>query len=132
MFAIGKILVALAAICIAMGLVAADGGDAFGTDGADPAHPALVAHVVGSGFVLENVGTAPSVDCGGAKIMVGSECVGLLPYTTVLNGNPFTFGKYDHPPANWDIKVQLTRPLLPGEKVTVTNGVGIYAQCIAQ
>jgi hypothetical protein len=123
LFAVAAVM--MAAIGIVMGI---DNGGAE----SEPGAPLLVAHAAGDLLTVENVGTAMSLDFGGAKVMVGSERVGLFPYTVVLNGNPFTFGKYAHPPVSWSKTVKLTRALVAGEKFTVTNGVGIYARGVAQ
>jgi hypothetical protein len=127
------LLIAFTAImALIIGNACALDGDAFGSEGGDVGSPQLAAHVAGDMLTIDNTGTAPSLDIGGAQIGVGNELVGILPYTFILNGYPFTFGKYCHPPANWSKTIKLARPLASGEKFVVTNGIGIYAKGVAQ
>lgn len=119
----------MAVICMVMGVFAIEADGGYG-EGVDSGTPLLHAYVVGNVFTLENIGTAPAVDCGGAKIVANGETVGVLPYTTVLQPNPFIFTDVPMAP-KWFQNVELSRPLVPGEKFVVTNGIGIYAKGVA-
>lgn len=127
---VARNLIALVAMVgMVMGTVMAD--DDSGIDGGEPAMAMLMAHVTGDILTIENTGTAPSVDFGGAQVVVGNERVGLLPYTNVMQPNPFTFTKFVNAPVGWSKNIKLTRPLAAGEKFVITNGVGIYVKGVA-
>jgi hypothetical protein len=99
---------------------------------ADGAAPKLVASVSNGMFTLENTGTQP-MDVGGLRVLVldgnRGSTVAKLPYTKILRPEPFIFTKGV---LGDTYKITVPCSANVGDKIIVTNGVGIYARCIAQ
>lgn len=125
-----KFVMAIVAIgMIVMGGLAEDGV----VDGSDVAIPTCTVYFENGNMVVANVGTS-AIDVGGATIHVNDNVVGKLPYTTVLGPNPFTFTVSDDAPLNyhWKATVPYEGVLVPGDVITVTNGVGTYAKAVVK
>ncbi len=120
-----SLIIALVAISLAAG--ALDDGSV------DAAVPKLVGSVTGNVMTIKNIGTAPSWDFGGAKVLVGFEQVGVLPLSVQLNPNPFlTVNENGHGLGVWMRSFILDRPLATGEIFRVTDGEGIYVTGVAR
>lgn len=116
-------LVMALGIVLGLGMASLDGGEDLATSN-------LVANVAGNMFTVANLGTGPSVDIGGARIMVGNTLLGRLPYRVVLGPNPFKYVTADDQPLtyDWKIVVPITGNISSGDVIRVTNGVGVYAK----
>jgi hypothetical protein len=121
------LIVALIAISIA--------AEAWDDGSMDAAAPKLVGSVAGNVLTIRNIGTAPSWDFGGAKVLVGFEQVGILPLNVQLNPNPYWQGSITengHGLGVWMRSFILDRPLVGGEIFKVTDGYSIYIDGVAQ
>lgn len=129
-----KIVMALVAIGMVMGMAFADESDGTPDSGNDgPASAMLTMTATQNAVTIENVGTAP-FDVGGLNIItkelgVGTV-VGKTPYNALLMPEPFIFTKGIQGDG-YKIVVPIQTVAI-GNKVYLTNGVGNYLVATVQ
>ena len=118
----GKMLVALMALVAMVSMVVAE------DEGQDVGGPVLKMSCVNGTVTIENVGTAYK-DIGGLWIAVDGKYVGIdVPNGVVLSPNPFIYTDVDSVGSRWSVEINA----VSGQSVSLTNGVGNYASCIAE
>ena len=98
-------------------------------DGIDPAVPVLLMSADANSVTFENVGTA-RVDIGTGQIVKADGTVlKTLPFTVILEANPYTFTKDDALiPHNSKVTYPLTGAQ-PGDMLALKFNVGFKAKC---
>jgi hypothetical protein len=132
-YTIGLLLMALVSL---MTVVAANGVSDAGApcdgNGIDPAAPVLVMTATTGGSVtVENFGTLKT-DIGTGQIVdiTTGRVLKTLPFTVILEGNPYTFtrGMGELIPRNFKITYEIGE-LQAGQKLGLAFNVGYKAKC---
>jgi len=122
-------LVSLMTIASANGLPDTNTDASCDCDGIDPAAPLLVMTADSSSVTIENVGTLRTDIGTGQIVKADGTVLKTLPFTVVLEADPFTFTKSDDLiPHN----SRVTYPIAgvqPGDKIALKFNVGFRAKC---
>jgi hypothetical protein len=122
-------LVSLMTIALANGTEIDNTGAPCDCDGIDPAAPVLLMSADVSSVTFENVGTA-RMDIGTGQIVKADGTVlKTLPFTVILDANPYTFTKNDALiPHNSKVTYPITG-VQPGDELALKFNVGFKAKC---
>ena len=123
-------LVSLMAIALAYEVEVENTGAPCDCDDIDPAAPVLLMSADGNSVTFENVGTA-RIDIGTGQIVKADGTVlKTLPFTVILEANPYTFTKDDALiPHNSKVTYPLTGAQ-PGDKLALKFNAGFKAKCM--
>ena len=122
-------LVSLMTIASANGVPDTNTDTSCECDGIDPAAPLLVMTADSSSVTIENVGTLRTDIGTGQIVKADGTVLKTLPFTVILEGNPFTITKSDDlMPHNYKVTYPITG-VQPGDKIALKFNLGYKAKC---
>jgi len=128
-YAVGLFVALVSLMAMASATEASAGDTSCVCEGADPATPVLVMTADSSSVTVENVGTLKTDIGTGQIVKADGTVLKTLPFTVVLEADPFTFTKSDDLiPHN----SRVTYPIAgvqPGDKIALKFNMGFRAKC---